>query len=108
MRASTPTGAGAGKAGAGTRNPAAEATHCGRSLALLLVNGCGVESTLGLALSRAGGVRATVSLEFWLCAQGGSVQTKLFFPKVCEQGASSLAPHVDQNKMTSKVGKQNR
>ena len=58
MRASTPTGAAAGKArGRGIprqrRLFAAGRWRC-------FVNGCGVESTLELALSRAGGVRATV------------------------------------------------
>ena len=58
MRASTPTGAAAGKArGRGIPRQrlsfAAGRWRC-------FVNGCGVESTLGLALSRAGGVAATV------------------------------------------------
>ena len=59
MRAGIHTDRGSRGEGAGTRNPAVEALiAAGRWRCF--VNGCGVESTLGLALSRAGGVAATV------------------------------------------------
>ena len=59
MRAGIHTDRGSRGEGAGTRNPAAEALiAAGRWRCF--VNGCGVESTLGLALSRAGVAGATV------------------------------------------------
>ena len=58
MRAGIHTDRGSRGEGAGTRNPAAEASlSAGRWRCF--VNGCGVESTLGLALSRAGVGAAT-------------------------------------------------
>ena len=66
--------------GAGTRNPAAEALiAAGRWRCF--VNGCGVESTLGLALSRAGVASATVIRNLVACKADPLSQSAYLSPR---------------------------
>ena len=75
VQASTPTGTAAGKAGdAESRGRAAGRWRC-------FVNGCGVESTLGLALSRAGVACATVIRNLVACKADPLSQSVYLSPR---------------------------